>query len=246
MSASSQPAEANIIDEVHIDRSDGVLSIQLNRPTKLNAMTRVMHDVILRTLEQAGNESEPPVLVLSGAGRAFSAGDDLKTTGRSVPERWRMRQVGGAPVVLQAVTRGIRDYPGPTVALMHGYTVGAGWDYATSCDVRIATRDCRIGDLRVLRALWAAEGWTYKAPKLMDLSSTYRIGPTGDMVTGEEAYRLGLVHVLANDDQELGVQGDRVVARLSMVPTRNYRKAKARLANGLDRTLDAHLNAIEW
>jgi len=235
-----------IEEDVVIEHLDGWVSIRLNRPAKLNAITVAMHDAIYEVVTELAETSAPPVLVMSGSGNTFSAGDDLKTTSNQVPEQWAHRQVGSAPILLQAGTRAIREYPGPTLALMKGYTIGAGWDYATSCDVRVATATCKIGDVRVRRALWAAEGWTHKAPRLMSLSAAYRVGPTGDIVSAAEAARLGLLHRIVADDADLETARDEVLGRFALRDPRAYARAKRRISESFDRSLSTHLNAIEW
>jgi len=135
----------------------------------------------------------------------------------------------------------IREVTKPTVALMHGYAIGAGYDYATSCDFRVATEDCRFGDPRVHRALWAAEGWSYKLTRLVGAGWACRIALLGQLLTGLEAERMGLVHRVYPPTKDLRESAHEFLLRLAGLPAESYAIIKRHIIDGLDLSYEAAL-----
>ena len=151
-----QSSELEVVDDGPIRH------LILNRPDKLNSMHMQQHERILRELKVAECLDQVRLIAISGRGRAFCAGDDLRTVTNwrdesTWPKRYKKHfvdtDIGMGPLLLQEVTSFLRYYPKPTAALLHGYAVGAGYDYALSCDLRLITPDCRFGDPRIHRAL---------------------------------------------------------------------------------------------
>ena len=157
--------------------------LRFNRPKRLNAIDLDQHERVIESVRKASSNPDVRVIAFSGVGRAFCAGDDMKGGGRTFPERYQKHRVdlsvGLGPLLLQEVTTIIRNVPKPTAVLMHGYALGAGYDYATSCDFRLATPDCRFGDPRINRAMWAAEGWSYKLTRLIPQTHVARVSTSG-------------------------------------------------------------------
>jgi len=219
--------------------------IRFNRPERLNATDLEQHERVLKAVRAAVADPSVRVLAFSGEGRAFCAGDDLKPGERVWPERYRPRlvdlDIGIGPLLLQEVTTAIRNVLKPTVALMHGYALGAGYDYATSCDFRIATTDCRFGDPRVHRALWSAEGWSYKLTRLVPMGFATRIALLGQPLTGLEAERIGLVHRTYPPDVDLREAGRDLLLRLASLHAETYAKIKRQILDSLDLSYEAAL-----
>jgi enoyl-CoA hydratase len=172
---------------------DRVATITLNRPHRLNAIDEIMPGEIRRAVEVAGGDSDVHVIVLTGAGRAFCSGYDLK----EYAER------GGAPAMpwdpmidYEMMNRNTQDFMAlwrsrkPTIAKVQGYAVAGGSDLALCCDIVIMAEEARIG---------------YPPARVWGCPTTamwvYRVGPeqakrmllTGDLIDGKEAARIGLV-----------------------------------------------------
>lgn len=222
-----------------VSRDGAVLHIRFNRPERLNALDPEMHEQVIDTLRAAATDPAVRTVAFSGEGRAFCAGENLAGGGRAVPERLRPRmvplEIGSGPVLLHEVTTAIRNWPGPVVALLHGHALGAGYDYATSCDFRVVTEDCRLGDPRVHRALWAAEGWSYKITRLLAAGYTTKLHLLGEPLTGAEAYRIGLAHRLYPAGSDLRIIAGEFVQRLAALPAEAYAATKAAMLGELDR-----------
>jgi|TARA_B110000116_G_C16774773_1_gene555175 enoyl-CoA hydratase/carnithine racemase len=215
----------------------GLRHIRLNNPNKLNVLNSAQQEIIAAAITVAQYDSAVSCLVFSGEGRAFCAGNDILTKAKALPE-YRQHQVdleiGSGPIGLHDLITKIRDFPKPTVVLMQGFALGAGYDIATSCDIRIATSDCKFGDPRVHRALWAAEGWSYKITRLIPQSYFSEMHLRGELLSGEYAMEIGLVHRTFNPDIDLRESASEILRHLASLPGKSYAMAKDSLLRGLD------------
>ena len=175
-----------------------VRQLILNRPEKLNALDVQQHARIGKAVADASDDASVRVLVLSGDGRAFCAGDDLRAAAPAGEDLLAGRrvdlEVGPGPALLLESAATLRACPKPTVVLLHGHALGSGYDYSLSCDFRLAAEDVNYGDPRMHRALWAAEGWSYKLPRLVGQSAVAPIAYLGETMNGQQAYDAGLAH----------------------------------------------------
>jgi len=212
--------------------------LRFNRPEKLNAINAQLHDQVIESVQNADQDPDVKVIVFSGEGRAFCAGEDILGGAKAWPRRYQKRlvdlAVGVGPLMIHEATTAIRNVTKPTVVLMHGYALGSGYDYATSCDFRLATEDCRFGDPRVNRALWAAEGWSYKTPKLVPYGRLARIALMGQPLTGIEAKEIGLVHQTYPSDSDLRESAKEFLQKLADLPAEAYAIIKRHIHDGLD------------
>lgn len=222
-----------------VESAGPVLHIKLNSPGRLNALDLGQHESIRDALLTAEARDEVRVVVISGAGRAFCAGDHIKAGGAgALPRRLQHRAVdlaiGTGPLLLLEVTSILRRLTKPTLALLHGYAVGAGFDYACACDFRLATTDCIIGDPRMKLALWGAEGGSYMVPRLQGqafLSGTTYLGQT---LNGAAAAKCGFVHkIIAAPTLDDGVVAG-FCMRLAELPEEAFRQQKMRMLMGVD------------
>jgi len=215
-----------------------VRHIRFNRPHRLNAIDTQQHERVIKAVQKADLTPHVRVLAFSGEGRAFCAGDDIKAEQTNWPERHLKRlvdlEIGVGPLILQEATTVIRNVSKPTVALMHGYALGGGYDYATSCDFRLATVDCLFGDPRVHRSLWAAEGWSYKLPRLVPYGRTARIALMGEPLTGLEAEEMGLVHRTYPSQKDIRESSRDFLTKLAELPAISYTVIKRHIRDGLD------------
>lgn len=191
---------------------DGVLVITLNRPTAKNAIDSAVADGLVHAAEQLDNDGEIRVGVIQGAGGTFCAGMDLKAfTHSGVPRSLR-----------QFYARGVRK---PLIAAVEGYALAGGLEIALTCDLIIASTSSRFGIPEVGVGLLAAGGALFRLPRRIPLGAALRLGLTGDSISAQEAFRLGLVTALADPGQalELALEVARRIARnapLSVVATK--------------------------
>jgi 2-(1,2-epoxy-1,2-dihydrophenyl)acetyl-CoA isomerase len=215
--------EAIVTDNgsVVFERNGPVARITLNRPEKLNAIKWRMIEEIIDFAEDVGRDDEVRVLVITGAGRAFSAGDDI---GEGMGERRRGGSPGGINADLglhHQMTKTLMTMPKPVVAAINGRCHGAGWVIALSCDFRVAADDILIGDIRSNRAIFAGQAVPLLLPRLIGQSRAMDLLVTGRVIDAAEAERIGILHRVwprATYEQQL----EAFVHELAEGPTRTY------------------------
>lgn len=178
----------NIISQV----TDGVATVTLNRPRALNAIQWRTMEEILEVIERCEQDDDIHVLVFTGAGRAFSSGDDLKDMGP-----WRDDPKPDTAKAFRAlhyqVCRRLLSLPKPVVAAINGLVHGAGLTLALACDYRIIADDTPIGDIRAKRAIFGGTSATFLLPALIGHAHAMYLLTTGEIITGKEAAQIGLV-----------------------------------------------------
>ena len=226
-------------------RMDGpVCHMILNNPERLNALAPAQHEGLLIALRAAEADPAIRVIVLSGEGRAFCAGDNIAGTGGNYwPPRLNNRRVrldvGIGPLLLNESTSAFRNCLKPTIVLMHGYAIGAGYDYASSCDFRLSTHSCKIGDPRINLALWGAEGWSYKLSRLIGQTYVAPMTFNGELLDGDRAAEIGFVHKLYPDEEApLREAAREFILRIASLDTETYRRIKSDMLRGLDQSYE--------
>ena len=223
---------------VSLDR--GVLTIRLNRPAALNALSPQMVDELAETLDGAGNDDNVRVVVLAAAGRAFCAGGDIDLDAIPVstmtPWQYRRNVARYAAPILK-----ITEIGPPVIAAINGVAVGGGWDLALACDIRIAARSARFRDAYVQLGVLPELGGTYFLPRLAGLGRAKMISFTGDFVGAEQALELGLVDELVEDselDQAVGALAAKIARgpakAIAMTKLAMNRSATLSLRDSLD------------
>lgn len=178
--------------------------VTLNRPEVMNAINQEMSTEIIRVVHEAEQNNDVRVLVFTGAGeKAFSAGMDLKerAQGRSASLIER-RQQKIAPTI-HTHSRAIASMSKPTIAAIRGYAIGGGLEIALACDLRVAAEDSKLGLAEVRRGMIPGSGGTQRLARLVGIGKALEICLTGDLVDGREAYRIGIVNLIAPPEQLL-------------------------------------------
>ncbi|GAB3029068.1 enoyl-CoA hydratase/isomerase family protein [Mycobacterium bourgelatii] len=181
---------------------DGVVVVQLNRPDRLNAINQTMQTGLAQTLADLGADRSVHAVVLTGAGRGFCSGIDLRNFGPDVPE-------ATAPVLermrfqesMAALPEAIRQLPQPVIAAVNGPCVGAGFALFLASDIRICSATASFGNAAILLGLSGAEmGMSYHLPRIVGTSVAADWMLTGRTVSAEEAERRGLVSEVVTPD----------------------------------------------
>jgi enoyl-CoA hydratase len=164
--------------------------ITLNRPKRLNAINSDLLSGLIEQLHRSGDDNDVSSVVLTGAGRAFCAGEDLKETsaGKSMAQ-WT-REVEA----LQETQRIIMRLGKPLIAAINGYAVGGGLEFALSCDIRIAGEDAKFGFPETGVGLTVTNAGTKLIAQIVGLGKAKELILTGDIIDAEEAMRIGLVN----------------------------------------------------
>ncbi len=182
---------------------DGVIVLHLNRPERLNAINEVMLFELTDTLADLASDTSVRAVVVTGAGRGFCSGIDLRDFGAGIPEatapaidRLRFQEA------MAALPRAIRDIPQPVIAAVNGPCVGAGLAICLAADIRICSTAATFGNAAILLGLSGAEmGMSYFLPRVVGTSVAADWMLTGRTVPAGEADRRGLVSELTEPEE---------------------------------------------
>jgi enoyl-CoA hydratase/carnithine racemase len=192
-----------------VARADGVVTLTLNRPDKMNAITRDMWGGLREVYDEVTRNTEDRVLVITGAGRGFCAGADLVDAGMPQTSGHRldhMRGVGRSAAALRAI-------PKPTVAKVNGVAAGAGLNLALGCDLVVASDAARFSEIFVKRGLSIDYGGSWLLPRLIGMHKAKELAFLAEVISAEEAQRVGIVNRVVPAG-ELDAAIDEIVARL--------------------------------
>ena len=188
---------------VFTERRDGVLVITLNRPDARNAVNAALAEGVGAALDELDADDELRVGVLTGAGKGFSSGMDLKAF-----------VAGESPYVEGRGFAGVtqRSSRKPLIAAIEGFAVAGGFEVALSCDLIVASKGARLGIPEVKRSLVAAAGALFRLPRRIPYHLAMELALTGDPIDAERGHQLGLVNRLAEPggalDAALELAGD--------------------------------------
>jgi enoyl-CoA hydratase len=171
------------------ERRDGVLVITLNRPDARNAVNAALAEGVGAALDELDADDELRVGILTGAGKGFSAGMDLKAF--VAGERPYVEGRGFAGITQRASRK-------PLIAAIEGFAVAGGLEIALSCDLVVASKGARLGIPEVKRSLAAAAGALFRLPRRIPYHLAMELALTGDPIDAERAHQLGLVNRLAD------------------------------------------------
>jgi len=218
----------------------GIARLTLNRPERLNSFTVAMHGEVRDALSRVTAASGARVLVLTGAGRGFCAGQDLND---------RAVNPGGAGVDLgESIEKyygplilALRSLPMPVIAAVNGVAAGAGANIAIACDIVIAARSASFVQAFCKLGLVPDSGGTWSLPRLIGPARAMGLALTGEKLSAEQAAAWGLIWRVV-DDEALRAATDQLAAQFAAAPTRGLARTKQALyaawQNGLEAQLD--------
>ncbi|MDR3534502.1 MAG: enoyl-CoA hydratase-related protein [Rhodopila sp.] len=237
MNSNKKPVERRktMSENLKFSIDNGIATITLDRPEKLNAFTDEMLEDWLTALEECRVNDEVRVIVITGAGRAFTTGGDVSTFDQHAAQTARG--------IKSRVTEGIQRLPKklaeidkPVIAAMNGIATGGGVDVALACDIRFAAESARFAETYVKIAMIPGAGGAYMLPRLVGLSKALELLWTGDFVDAREAERIGLVNKVF-PDAELMARTYEFARRLADGPPLAIQLVKRVARMGLDKDL---------
>jgi 2-(1,2-epoxy-1,2-dihydrophenyl)acetyl-CoA isomerase len=209
------------------DIADSIATVTLNRPDKLNSFTEEMHCELRDAMQRVRGEASLRVLVLTGAGRGFCAGQDLSERVMSGDaadlDVSSTLERNYNPLVL-----GLRDLPIPVVCAVNGVAAGAGCNLALAADIVIAARSARFMEVFSRIGLIPDAGGTYVLPRLVGQARALGMALLAEPVSAEQAEAWGLIWKCV-DDQALNSETKTLVAQLAAGPTKAYALIKKAL-----------------
>jgi enoyl-CoA hydratase/carnithine racemase len=225
-------------EHFHFSVTEGVGTVTLDRPGKLNALTFEAYADLRDLLAELPHRGDTRVLVIRGTGRAFCSGGDVNeiigaTLSMSPDELLAFTRMSGE------VIREMRDCPVPVIAAVHGMAAGAGAVIALAADFRVCTPAARFAFLFTKVGLSGGDmGAAYLLPRLIGLGHATRLLMLGDTVNAEEAARIGLISFLVEKDA-FDEEVSALARRLASGPVQAYGQTKALLTREQDMSLSA-------
>ena len=215
---------------------DGIAFITLNRPEKLNAFNREMALLLQNRLDECASLHEVRAVYITGAGKGFSAGQDLAEVVDP--------QGPGMDIILgehynPIITR-IRNLPKPVVAAVGGVAAGAGANIALACDIVVAARSASFIQAFSRIGLIPDSGGTWFLPRLIGWQKAAGIAMLGDKISADEAERMGMVYKVY-DNEEFAGASQALAAALAELPTRALALTKHAFNYSAGNTLEAQL-----
>lgn len=219
---------------------NGIAKLTLNRPQQLNSFNEAMHKEVKQVLDEIQCNEQVRVLVLTGAGRGFCAGQDLSD--RNVKASSEMPDLGYSieqfynPLILQ-----LQDLPIPTICAVNGVAAGAGANIPLACDIVIAAKSASFIQAFAKIGLIPDSGGTWILPRLIGLARAKALTLLGNKLSAEQAADWGLIWQCVDDDK-LVEETDKLASHFAAQPTYGLALTKQALNVSFDNTLEQQLN----
>jgi 2-(1,2-epoxy-1,2-dihydrophenyl)acetyl-CoA isomerase len=226
-----------------VETANNICTITLNRPDTLNSLNETVTAELAKVIRQLQRDDAVRCVILTGAGRAFSSGQDLGVLKEKyadptfVPHLYDDLKRRYNPIGF-----GLRDLDKPMIAAVNGVAAGAGLSLALACDLRIASDKASFIQIFINVGLAPDSGSTYYLPRLVGVGKAMELCFTGDRVSAEEALRLGMVNKVVPAD-ELMKATTEFATKLAKLPTKAIGLTKRLLYRSLQSDLDAQLEA---
>jgi 2-(1,2-epoxy-1,2-dihydrophenyl)acetyl-CoA isomerase len=228
-------------ETITLEMRDAVALITLNRPAALNALTVEVGDEFSRAVREA-QEGGARAIILTGAGRAFCAGGDLREMRRMAESEGRADAFFDEPLrLLHDCIRLIRQTPLPFIAAVNGFASGGGCNLALACDLVIAAESARFNQAFVAIGLTPDCGGTFILPRLVGLKRATELLMTGEMVDAPRAAEMGMINRVVADE-ELMPEALKLAARLAAGPTAAIGRIKEMLEQSATNDYSAQLD----
>ncbi len=221
-------------------REDGVAVVTLNRPAALNALSVTLGNEFLSAMGEA-RERGARAILLTGAGRAFCAGGDLREMQQIAQSVGRVEAFFEDPLnLLHDCIRAIRKTPLPVIAAVNGHASGAGCNLALACDLVIAAESARFNEAFIKIGLTPDCGGTFILPRLVGWKRAAEMLMTGDVIEARQAAEIGMINRVVADE-ELMNEALALASRLAAAPTAAIGRIKEMLDASGANTYDAQL-----
>ncbi len=227
-------------DTIRFEIAGGIARLTLNRPDRLNSFNVAMHGEVRAALQKVREDQSARVLVITGAGRGFCAGQDLND---------RAVAPGGAAVDLgESIERyykplilALADLPLPVIAAVNGVAAGAGANIALACDLVIAARSASFVQAFCKLGLVPDSGGTWNLPRLVGPARAMGLAMLGEKLPAEQAAQWGMIWRCV-EDAELVATVDALASHLATAPTRGLARTKQAIRSASGRTLEEQLD----
>ncbi|MGH7333654.1 MAG: enoyl-CoA hydratase/isomerase family protein [Candidatus Rokuibacteriota bacterium] len=219
---------------------DGIATVTLNRPERLNALGDTLRDDLLEAITRSSVDPTVRVMILTGAGKGFCAGGDVKAMNEAKEGRRERPLLEKIAPSRDRTLLAMRDAPQPIIAAVNGAAAGAGMNLALGCDLRIASTEAKFAQAFVRRGLHPDWGGTYFLPRVVGMAKACELIFTGDLIDAGEALRLGLVSQVVAPEELLST-AYALARRIAAGPPLAIRLAKRALYKNAEADLRSAL-----
>ena len=235
---------ADLYIDINFEKDGAVAIITFNRPEALNSLSPGMRNSLIQAIDDVDKDDNTKVVIITGTGRAFCAGADVKgTLATSGERRGPVRACDGRKGLLGPISLPVQRLYAmdkPTIAAVNGVAAGAGLGIALACDVRIAAEGARFIPVFVRRGMVPDSGVTYFLPRMVGMSKALELMWTGDEVNGKEAERLGIASRVVPDNDLMKVAKE-LADRLAKGPSVAIEFTKRLAYAGMNSSLPVQL-----
>lgn len=228
--------------DIEFKVEDGIGTITLNRPERLNAFTFEMIEAWGDTLVAWRDDPDVAVIVLTGTGRAFCSGGDVKKMGERRDETAYERKTALTRLI-HRIPRTLEEIDKPVLAAINGFATGAGLDMALMCDIRFAAESAKMGETYIKAGLVPGDGGAWYLPRLIGPARALELFWTGDLITAAEAERIGMVNRVV-PDADLMDQTYAFARRLAAQPPITVAMTKRAVMQGMRTDLRTALDTV--
>jgi len=186
-------------EQIQVTTRGAIGRITLNRPAERNAMTPLMGREMMRAVEELNADDAVRVVVITGAGKGFCSGADLRTLGAEAGSGDDAEGLGGGENFYRAFLS-VRDLRVPSIAAINGHAVGAGFCFSLAADLRVMHRDAKVGMTFVRLGIHPGMAATWTLPRLIGPAAAADLLYTGRLLGADEALSLGIANRIAGDD----------------------------------------------
>lgn len=227
-------------DELLVERNDHILTLTLNRPERMNAISGPMLSALSEELQKANTDPDVRVVIMTGAGRGFCSGLDLKDQAGGnglAGSGYRLFDLHNSPPVV------INRMDKPIICALNGPAAGYGMDMALGCDIRIASEHARLGAVFAKRGVLPESGGCWYLPRLIGWARAAEVAYLGDVLDANRCLELGLVNKVVPHDQLM----DEAMAWATKIAKNaplSVQATKRMMRLGLDETFEAAVDHI--
>ncbi|HUZ73319.1 MAG TPA: enoyl-CoA hydratase-related protein [Stellaceae bacterium] len=231
-------------DELVFEIDDGIATIRLNRPERLNAFTYAMLDAWAEAIETCKREDRVRAVVLTGTGRGFCSGGDVRAMGeRHQGGETAFQRKKAVHERIHRIPRLLEDFDKPYIVAINGVATGAGLDMALMGDIRFAAESARMAESYIKVGLVSGDGGAWFLPRLVGVPRALELLWTGDFIDAREAERIGLVNKVLPDDKLMDHTYE-FARRLAAQPALTLRLMKRAVYQGMRMDLRAALDML--
>ena len=222
---------------IQFEKIDAVGKITLNRPKKYNSFVREMALLLQEKLAECANNDSIRCVLITGAGKAFSAGQDLEeATDFNSPEIEQIVREHYNPII-----KLFREIEKPVIAAVNGVAAGAGANLALACDIVVASKSVKFIQAFSKIGLIPDSGGTYFLPRLIGLPKATAIMMTGESVSAEKAEKTGMIYAVY-EDAKFETSSMELAVNIASMPTKGLGYTKKLLSESLNNSLEDQLN----